>query len=86
MFIYGSYANNTAGLHSDIDVFIIGTIDQNQLILAIKKLEKKLSREINYVAYEPKEFKERVKKKDSFVTNVIHEPKILLIGDLHEFI
>lgn len=84
MFIYGSFASKKAGLSSDIDLFIIGNVQEKQLILHIKELEKKLSREINYVFFGSKEFKERVKKNDPFVSNVLKEPKIMLMGDLNE--
>lgn len=84
-FIYGSFASKKAGLNSDIDLFIIGKVDENQLIMLIKKVEKKLSREINYVLFGPNELKERIKNKDPFVSNVLKEPKIMLIGNLDEF-
>jgi len=83
-FIYGSFANKQAGQHSDIDLFIVGTVDEKQLIIDLRNLEKKLSREINYVLFEPKEFKERIKKKDPFVSNVLQEPKIFVKGELYE--
>ena len=83
-FIYGSFASKTAGLRSDIDLFIIGTIDENELISLIKNVEKQLSREINYVLFEPKEFTERLKNNDPFVTNVLKEQKTMIIGDEHE--
>jgi len=84
-FIYGSFASKKTGINSDIDLFIIGTINEKQMIISIKKLENKLLREINYVLFEPKEFKERIKNKDPFVSNVMKEPKIMLIGNLDEF-
>ena len=85
VFIYGSFASKKARINSDIDLFIIGTVNEKQMIRHIKKLEKKLSREINYVLFEPNEFKERIKNKDPFVSNVLKEPKIMLMGNLDEF-
>jgi predicted nucleotidyltransferase len=84
-FIYGSFASKKTGINSDIDLFIIGILNEKQLIMFIKKLEKKLSREINYVLFEPREFRERIKNKDPFVSNVLKEPKIMLMGTLDEF-
>lgn len=80
-FIYGSFARHTAQLSSDIDVFIIGKINERKLIEEIHGLEKNLSREINYILFTPEEFKDRKKKKDPFVINVLKEPKIPLIGE-----
>lgn len=84
-FIYGSFASKKAGINSDVDLFIVGRVNEKQLIMLIKKVEKKLSREINYVVFEAREFRERIKNKDPFVSNVLKEPKITLIGNLNEF-
>lgn len=81
-FIYGSFARNNARLSSDIDVFIIGTINEKTLISAFHDLEKQLSRDINYVLLTPEEFALRKQKKDPFVTNVLKEPRVMLQGDL----
>ena len=82
-FVYGSFANRKAGMDSDIDVFIIGDVNEDELIIKIREVEKKLSREINYVLFTAKEFKKRERNKDPFVLNVLKEPKIMLMGDLH---
>ena len=44
-----------------------------------------MSREIKYILFEPKEFRERIKNKDPFVSNVLKEPKTMLLGNLDEF-
>ncbi len=79
-FIYGSYAKGTTGIHSDIDVFIVGSVDEQKLTILMKNLEKSISREINYVVFESEEFHRRIKEKDPFIKNVLSEPKIFLIG------
>ena len=81
-FIYGSFASGKAGVDSDIDIFIIGEINEEELIINIREVENRLSREINYVMFTTKEFERRKKRSDPFVLNVLKEPKILLIGDL----
>jgi predicted nucleotidyltransferase len=81
-FIYGSFARHDAQLTSDIDVLIIGTINEKTLISAIHVLEKQLAREINYILFTPEEFIKRKQKKDPFIVNVLKEPKILLLGGL----
>lgn len=82
-FIYGSFASREATVNSDIDIFIIGEVDEDKLIIKIREIEKTLSREINYVLFTAKEFKRKKKSKDPFVLNVLKEPKIMLIGDLY---
>ena len=82
-FIYGSFASGEATVNSDIDIFIIGEINEDKLIIKIREIEKTLSREINYVLFTAKEFERRIKSRDPFVLNVLNEPKVMVIGDLH---
>lgn len=79
-FIYGSFAQNKENSMSDIDLIIVGSPDKNKIMDKIEILEKSLQREINYNIYPEKEFKNRIKKKDSFLINIIKRPKIILKG------
>ncbi|GFO95931.1 hypothetical protein ig2599ANME_0113 [groundwater metagenome] len=83
-FIYGSFASGSAGGKSDIDLFIIGQVHEDELIRCIEKLEKELCREINYVIFTPAEFSQRIRNNDPFIKNVLNEKRVLLIGDLSE--
>lgn len=83
-FIYGSFATGNAGGKSDIDLFIIGQVYEDELIRCIEKLETKLFREINYVLFTPAEFNQRIRNNDPFIKNVINEKRVMLIGDLSE--
>lgn len=81
-FIYGSFAHHKEQAASDIDLFIVGNPDEEELMEGIENLEKKLNREINYNIYPPKEFKEKLRKKDTFILNILKRPKIVLKGNL----
>lgn len=83
-FIYGSFAQNKENPASDIDLFIIGNPDEDILMEKIEKLEKRLQREINYNIYPKKEFTDKKKKNDSFISNVLKSKKIMLKGNLNE--
>lgn len=83
-FIYGSFASGSAGSKSDIDLFIIGQVYEDELIRCIEKLEKELSREINYVLFTPSEISQRIRNNDPFIKNVLNEKRVMLIGDLIE--
>ena len=82
-FIYGSYAANKENASSDVDLLIVGKLDENELLKEIESAERVLGREINYNIYPATEFKERIMKKDNFITNILKRPKIMLKGELN---
>lgn len=84
-FIYGSYARGSVSITSDIDICVVGDIDEKELVRVIGESEKILMREINYVLFTEKEFRKRIKNKEPFVTEIIKRPKIIICGGLNEF-
>ena len=81
-FIYGSFAEGKEKSTSDIDLFLVGLPDEDILMEKIESLEKRLGREINYNVYPGKEFKEKLRRKDSFIINLMKRPKIFLKGSI----
>lgn len=81
-FIYGSFAEGKENSSSDIDLFLVGSPDEDSLMGKIDSLERRLGREINYNIYPEKEFKEKLRRKDGFMINLIKRPKIFLKGSL----
>ena len=84
MFIYGSFARGSAGGKSDIDLFIVGDIDENELIPLVHESERALDREINYTLMRPAELEQRKRDGDPFVKNVLLEPKLMIIGTIDD--
>jgi len=80
-FIYGSFAKGEEREDSDIDLLIIGEVDEDKLIEVIDKLERKLQREINYAIYGKEDFNKKKKEGNSFILDTLKEKKIFLIGD-----
>ena len=80
VFIYGSYARGTPTKKSDIDLFIIGAVEEDRLIPVIHSCEQATGREINYTLMSESEFLRRKKDGDPFVKNVLQEEKILICG------
>lgn len=80
MFIFGSFARGDAGAKSDIDLFIVGDVDEDTLIPLVHESERTLNREINYTLMRRSEFKKRKSTGNPFVKNVIKEPKIMITG------
>lgn len=83
-FIYGSFAEGKEHAQSDVDLLIIGKLDEDKLLEKVEVFEKELGREINYNVYSLAEFKKRLADKDSFIVNVFTRKKIMLKGALDE--
>lgn len=83
-FIYGSFAKKSENAASDIDLFIMGNVNEDQLIREVRKAEEGFKREINYTLYTREEFKKKKAKKDSFILDLIENPKVFLRGDKNE--
>ena len=80
MFIYGSFAKGTSGAKSDIDIFIVGSIEETRLIPLVHECERATGREINYSLMTADEFRKRKLAGAPFVKNVLEEEKILING------
>lgn len=81
-FIYGSFASGEEGKDSDLDIFLVGDINEDHIIKAFSSLEETLSREINYVLFSKEEFNQRIKDKDPFISHVLQEPKIIILKNM----
>jgi predicted nucleotidyltransferase len=80
-FIFGSVARATETTGSDIDVLIIGSVDFGAAIDALHPAQEKLAREINPKVFSTREWKTNLKRKNPFLTDIIANPKIFLIGE-----
>jgi len=79
-FIFGSFAAGEADSQSDIDLMIIGDVKIEVLSSVISSIEQNLNREINYIIYTEEEWARKKNEKSAFIQNILHAPKILLIG------
>lgn len=77
-FIFGSFASGKTDEFSDVDLMIIGQVNEDEVVEKITPLESRLGREINYIIFPPQDFKER--KNDPFIKKVLKEKKIMLIN------
>lgn len=82
-FIFGSFAQGKEDFLSDVDLMIIGKVEEDILIEKISRLENKLDREINYHIFSQDEFAKRIKEKNSFISGILAKKTIFLIGN-HE--
>jgi predicted nucleotidyltransferase len=84
-FIYGSFAKGQETADSDVDLFIVGSVNLDVLDSMLGEVEKKLGRAINYVLYDSREFKEKVSLGDGFVTDVLANDRVMLMGEVSGF-
>lgn len=80
-FIYGSVARNKNDALSDIDIFIIGDAAEDNILKAVIKLEKELSKEINYTIFKEADLLKGIEEKKVFFKDVLKGDKIFLVGD-----
>ncbi len=83
-FIFGSFAKGKQDGLSDIDLAVIGRIDEKKLLVEIETIEKLLNREINYTLYSFADWERMKKMEATFTANILDEPKIMLIGRENE--
>ncbi len=83
--IYGSFASGKETEKSDIDLLIIGSIKQTDIIDTISNFERKMLREINYIIWNKNEFEKRINKKHHLLMDIVKKPIIMIIGDKNEF-
>ncbi|MEM5782646.1 MAG: nucleotidyltransferase domain-containing protein, partial [Candidatus Aenigmatarchaeota archaeon] len=83
--IYGSFATGEEVEESDIDLLIVGDLDEEKVIEVIRRLEYELTREINYILWSTKEFEKRVKERNHLLLDIVEKPIIMIIGDENEF-
>lgn len=75
-YIFGSYAKNKLSIESDIDILVVGSFDNIELLKVVARAQKKSGREINVVDFSKKEFDKRLKNKDPFLKDIFSKKHI----------
>lgn len=84
-FIYGSVAKNEEREKSDIDLFVVGEIEEEELHKLVSDVEREIGREINYTLMTKKEFRERSDRGEPFIRRIEGEEKLMLKGNLNGY-
>lgn len=84
-FVYGSIARAEPKTGSDIDLFVVGPIGFGDVIDALADVQSRLARDINPTVYDHADFQSRLARKDHFVSALVEQPKMFVIGSEHEF-
>ena len=70
-FVYGSIARREEHATSDVDLMVIGSLGLADLAPSLRKVEKRLGREVNVTNYSVDEFRKKVAENDHFLTTVL---------------
>ena len=79
-FVFGSMASGSATSASDVDLCVLGEVGLADVVAAVLPLRGRLGREVNPVVMAASEFNGLRKKNDRFVTRVMREPKLFVMG------
>ena len=81
VFVYGSIASGQERSDSDIDLMVIGAVQPAELALPLRKAREMLGREINPTVYSSAEFDRKRATKEHFLTRVLAEPRLIVLGN-----
>jgi predicted nucleotidyltransferase len=80
-FVYGSVAKKRDTAASDIDLMVISRkVTYADLFTVLEEVSTRLGRKVNATVYASQELAKRVKQDNAFVTRVLAQPKIWIVG------
>lgn len=86
-FVYGSIAKQADTAKSDIDLMVIGDhLSYAELFRLVAKTEAKLGRLIHPTFYSPVEWTRKKNENNHFITTILKQPKIFLVGKEDDFV
>jgi predicted nucleotidyltransferase len=83
-FLYGSIARSEETSASDIDLMVIGTTGLSALVPALRRSERTLGRPVNPTVYSVRDFRQKARSRDHFLTTVLGGEKQFVKGSAHE--
>jgi predicted nucleotidyltransferase len=83
-FVFGSAARGELRAASDIDLLVVGDAAFEDVVHALAAAQDRLSRDVNPTVYPPAEFRAKVAARHHFVTSVLGEPRLFVVGGDHE--
>jgi predicted nucleotidyltransferase len=83
-FIFGSIAQGKERITSDIDVMVIGSASFEDVVQTIYSSQEALRREVNPAVMSSSDFNSKILQGDRFVSRIVGEPKIFLVGGSDE--
>lgn len=82
-FIYGSIAKGSNKSRSDVDLLVVGSIDFGDLVKRLHPVEERIGREISPRLFSEREFRKRLASKDRFLSSVLAERVVPIVGEMN---
>lgn len=83
-FVFGSAARGELQNTSDIDLLMIGDVSYADAAGMLSHAQQVLGREVNPTIYSPEEFSRKIRSRQHFLTSVLQEPHVFVVGDRDE--
>ena len=83
-FVFGSVAQGKDRQVSDVDVLVLGAVSFPSVVEVLNRTHEQLRRPVNPVVMTTVAFRDKHLSVDRFVTRIVREPKIFLIGGASE--
>lgn len=83
-FVFGSAARGELQNTSDIDLLMIGNVSYADAAGMLSHAQQVLGREVNPTIYSPEEFSRKIRSRQHFLTSVLQEPHVFVVGDRDE--
>lgn len=85
-FVFGSAARGELRASSDIDLLVVGEASFGEVVAAVRRAEERLGRDVNPTVYSMDEFRAKARAKHHFLTTVLAESKMLVLGGADKLI
>lgn len=80
-FVFGSVARREDTAHSDIDLLVVSeSLAYGEAFGVLEAATRQLGRKVNPTLYSPEEWRKKRQQKNAFVSKVLKQPKLWLIG------
>jgi predicted nucleotidyltransferase len=84
-FVFGSVAQGTERAASDVDIMVVGSASFEEVVEALSDSQTRLQRQVNPVVMTRAGFRAKLEAHDRFITRIVREPKVMLMGDASDF-
>lgn len=83
-FVFGSAARHELRRDSDIDLLVVGAVSFDEVSDRLVDVDRRLGRDVNPTVYPPREYRSKLAAGHHFLTSVISDPRLFVIGDRND--